>query len=91
MVCLEGLKAGVPLVAADSGGPAELFEHMNSGYLVPNKNPEAAADAIKHLITDLGLRRRFATKGREYVHQKFNVIKNAAELDKLYRSLTSGL
>jgi glycosyltransferase involved in cell wall biosynthesis len=84
MVCLEALKAGVPLVAADSGGPAELFEHRKSGWLVPNKDFVAASDAIKELAKNYALRERFSREGKKYVAAKFNIAENAKELDNLY-------
>jgi glycosyltransferase involved in cell wall biosynthesis len=87
MVCLEALKAGVPLVAADSGGPAELFEHQKSGWLVPNKDFVAAADAIKELAKNYTLRERFSREGKKYVAAKFNIAENAGELDNLYTYL----
>ena len=87
MVCLEALKAGVPLVASDCGGPAELFEHMRSGWLVPNRDFVAAAEAVNALIVNRSLRERFSTEGKKYVFKNFNVWKNAKELNRLYDSV----
>lgn len=87
MVCLEALKTGVPLVAADSGGPAELFEHMRSGWLVPNRDSAAAAEAISELAKNRSLRERFSVEGKKYVSAKFNIAENAKQLDELYTYL----
>ncbi|MBK7803603.1 MAG: glycosyltransferase [Chloracidobacterium sp.] len=65
MVCLEALKAGVPLIASDCGGPAELFKHMESGWLVPNKDFVAAAVAIRTLANSNEIRLRFSKRGQE--------------------------
>ena len=46
LTCLDALYYGVPLIATDCGGPAELFENGRSGLLVPNRNVPAMAEAI---------------------------------------------
>lgn len=46
LTCLDALYYGVPLIATDCGGPAELFEHGRSGWLVPNRDVEAMAGAM---------------------------------------------
>jgi L-malate glycosyltransferase len=84
LVCLEGLKAGVPLIAADSGGPAELFEHMRSGFLVPNGGVTEAANAIKMLAGDPEKRRSFAAEGFLFVKKKFNIAELSEKLSKVY-------
>ena len=87
MVCLEALKTGVPLIAADSGGPSELFQHMKSGWLVPNKDFAAAATAIKELAKNYALRASFSREGKKYVRETFNIAENAKDLDALYARL----
>ena len=51
MTCLESLYYGTPLIATDSGGPAELFKHGESGHLVPNRDVQAMAKAWPFLHT----------------------------------------
>jgi len=89
MVCLEALKAGAPLVASDCGGPGEIIEHMRSGWLVPNRDVVAAADAIETLATDRGLRNRFRLEGRKRARSKFDVRENARQLSGLYSALSN--
>jgi glycosyltransferase involved in cell wall biosynthesis len=87
MVCLEALKAGIPLVASDCGGPAELFEDGKSGFLVPKRDVIAAAEAIRTLVTNFELRKQFSAEGKMYVHKRFNVVVNSNILDNLYSGL----
>ena len=87
MVCLEALKAGVPLVASDCGGPGEIIEHMRSGWLVPNRDVVVAADAIETLAADRDLRNRFRLEGTKCARARFDVGENAGELKDLYHSL----
>ena len=71
LTCLDALYFGVPLIATDCGGPAELFEHGKSGLLVPNRDVRAMAAAINRLAADAALRREFSAASRRYVRQKF--------------------
>jgi len=84
MVCLEALKAGVPLVASDCGGPAEIVENMKSGWLVPNRDFRAAASAIEQLQKDRKLRERFTIEGPLRARSKFDVQKNGRLLRNVY-------
>lgn len=71
LTCLDALYYGTALIASDCGGPAELFEHGRSGWLVPNRDVGAMAAAISRLGADAGLRAAFAEAGQQYVSQKF--------------------
>jgi len=71
LTCLDALYYGVPLIATDCGGPAELFENGKSGLLVPNRNVAAMADAIIELAGNIDQRRAFSSASRSFVRQKF--------------------
>jgi glycosyltransferase involved in cell wall biosynthesis len=71
LTCLDALYYGVPLIATDCGGPAELFEAGKSGLLVPNRHVAAMADAIVALAANEALRRQFSAASRIFVREKF--------------------
>ena len=71
LTCLDALYYGVPLIATDCGGPAELFENGKSGLLVLNRNVPTMADAIVALAGNEDLRRQFSGASRTFVRQKF--------------------
>ena len=50
-VVVEALVRGVPVIATDGGGPAELVRPGRSGTLVPSADVEALASAIEELVT----------------------------------------
>ncbi|MEM6843694.1 MAG: glycosyltransferase family 4 protein [Bacteroidota bacterium] len=89
MTCLEALASGVPLVATDSGGPAELFEHGMSGYLVPNRDAEAGTKAILLLAEDKRIRKRFSQNGISYVRCKFSTENTVGKLTNLYAKIVT--
>lgn len=71
LTCLDALYYGVPLIASDCGGPAELFEAGKSGLLVPNRNVSAMADAIVELAGNETMRRQLSVASRLFVRKKF--------------------
>ena len=71
LTCLDALYYGVPLIASDCGGPAELFENGKSGLLVPNRDVPAMAAAITKLAADEELRQQFSKASRQFVRTKF--------------------
>jgi glycosyltransferase involved in cell wall biosynthesis len=63
-VTVEAFAASRPVITcADSGGPAELVQHEESG-LVLEPTPSGLARAFRRLIDDRDLAARFGTAGR---------------------------
>jgi glycosyltransferase involved in cell wall biosynthesis len=89
LTCLDALYYGVPLIASDCGGPAELFENGQSGLLVPNRNVPAMAAAITQLAADKALRQRFSTASRVFVRTKFAPAGTYELLAACYRRIIS--
>ncbi|MAF84338.1 MAG: glycosyltransferase [Gammaproteobacteria bacterium] len=48
-VLLESMGYGVPPIATDSGGCAEVVDDEESGYIVPVKDPDAISDRVIRL------------------------------------------
>ncbi len=61
----EALAAGVPVVAADTGGMAEVVLDGENGRLVPPGDPDALAAAIIGVLADPD-RARMAARAREH-------------------------
>lgn len=58
MVVLEGMLYGLPIAAADVGGPAEILAHEHTGLLFPPRDAGALADALVRLVKAPSLRQR---------------------------------
>lgn len=64
MVALEAMAAGRPVVAARSGALADLVAHGDTGLLVPPGDDAALAAALRVLLDDPALARRFGEAGQ---------------------------
>jgi colanic acid/amylovoran biosynthesis glycosyltransferase len=69
---VEALARGVPAVASDVGGVAELLGD-GCGVLVPPRDPKALADALVSLLRSPERRAGYAQAGRKRVEQEFAV------------------
>ncbi|HEY2652952.1 MAG TPA: glycosyltransferase family 4 protein [Solirubrobacteraceae bacterium] len=61
LVILEGMVAGVPVIAAGAGGPAEILQHDVTGILYEPSNEAELAESMRRL-GDRGLRERLASE-----------------------------
>lgn len=62
---LEGFRAGVPVVAADTGGVSSMVSDGVTGLLVPPGQPAALGAALQRVLRDQALARRLVTQGRQ--------------------------
>lgn len=67
LVVNEAMHAGLPVVASDTVGAAAggLVVDGRNGYVVPERDPAALAEALRRLVSDAELARRFGRQARE--------------------------
>jgi glycosyltransferase involved in cell wall biosynthesis len=61
-VIYEALASGVPVVTTPAAG--SVVRHGVDGFIVPERNPEALADALESLVQDRDLRTRMANSAK---------------------------
>lgn len=71
VVLIEAMELGLPIVASNVGGIPDVVVDGVSGILVPEKNPEALADAFKRLATDPNLVKQLLTGARKRIEECF--------------------
>jgi glycogen synthase len=71
MVILEGMLYGLPIVAAEVGGPAEILEHELTGILCPPKNVESLGRAILRFVRNHDLRQRIGITAANEVRRNW--------------------
>jgi glycosyltransferase involved in cell wall biosynthesis len=77
---MEAHAAGLPVVATDSGGIGEAVLDGRTGFLVPERDPQALADALARLAVDRGLRIRMGEAGRAHVEAEFALTRQSRRL-----------
>ena len=85
--CLETLYYGTPLIATDSGGPAELFENKHSGHLVPNRDVNSMVKAILELSSDPKLMQKYSRNSRDYIRKNYKFSTSLMEISHIYNKL----
>ena len=69
---LEAMSCGLPVVTTDCGGMREAVLDGIQGFVVPTRDPQAAADALARLYREPALRKKMGVAGRERVQNEFN-------------------
>lgn len=87
-ITLEALYYGVPAIVSNSGGPSEIIENGNTGILVSVGDVVGMTKAILKLSADVQLQMDFSKAGREHVIRKFDARLIAAQMEKVYFSVT---
>lgn len=84
---LEGMAAGVPVVATRVGGLPEVVRDGVDGLLVPPADPPRLAEAIASLFADPARAQRFGAAGRARARNEFHVDALVAGTASLYDAL----
>jgi glycosyltransferase involved in cell wall biosynthesis len=89
MVILEGMLYGLPIVAAEVGGPAEILEHGRTGWLFPARDADALGQALLHLMRKPRLRRQLGSMAALEVRGKWLWPKIVRNIKNVYRQAIS--
>ncbi|GAB4513480.1 MAG: glycosyltransferase [Roseibium sp.] len=84
-IVLEGWNAGLPVVAADSPGPAWLIEDGVSGLLSPCGDADALSASISRVLSSTDLRQALVRGGAARLAEQFS----EAGVVRAYESLLS--
>jgi hypothetical protein len=79
------MAAEIPVVSTSVSGIPELITHRHNGLLVPQKNPDALADALEELLMNPALRTELTKAGRERILQIFDARSNIKALARLFQ------
>jgi glycosyltransferase involved in cell wall biosynthesis len=82
LVVAEAMARGLPVIASNIGGPAEILTHEINGLLVEAGNERALALAIIELIKNPEKRKRFGQAARATVQQRFVIEENASRVEQ---------
>ena len=83
-VIIEAMQAGLPVIAANGGGPAEIIEDGVSGTLLPAPDPGSFASAMVDLWHRPAVRRCYAAAGCQRVQEAFTADRVASQIRNVY-------
>ena len=82
---IEASACEKPALVSKVGGLPEVVKDGVTGFIVPPRNPEKAAEAIEKLILNKDLRVRMGQAGRERVKQLYNWDNNVGQMISIYK------
>jgi len=90
IVALEGMAAGVPVVASQVGGLAEVVEHDKTGEYVYMRNPESIAWGVERVLNNHGHAAWLVKNGLEAVKRVYSWEAVAKKTTELYEDVIKG-
>ena len=84
---LEGMSAGVPAVVSSFGGNPYVIEDGVNGFVTPQKDGGAIAEAILKLRGDADLYNRMSASSKMVYAKRFTAEVSARELERVYLAL----
>jgi L-malate glycosyltransferase len=86
LAALEAMAQGVPVIASNTGGLAEIIQDGVNGRLVPSGDAQALAEAIRRAAIRGDERERWIQRGRDRAAE-FSIAKTAEQTEAFYRRI----
>jgi len=83
-VLMEAMSHARPIVATNVGGIPDVIHDGETGVLVPEKNPQALADAITRVLCDDALARRLGAAARASIQARVDWDKSVDDIVRIY-------
>lgn len=87
IVALEGMAAGVPVVASQVGGLAEVIEHDKTGVFVYPRSPESIAWGVAHVLFNPEHTRWMVQNAKEMVRKTYSWEAIAKKTVEVYKEV----
>jgi glycosyltransferase involved in cell wall biosynthesis len=85
VVLVEALCNRKPVFASEVGGITDVIKNGETGLLVPEKNPQAIADAVLRLLNNPAYAARLGEQGYQYAQDYFNWNRIMDQYETIYR------
>ncbi len=90
LAILNALAAGRPVAATGVGSTFGLLAEGETALLVPRRDPEAMARAIRKLLDDRARAEKMGEAGRRLVAERFPASASARAAEEIYRDVLGG-
>ena len=75
---VEAMGAGLPVIASDVGGTADIIDQGRNGLIVAGGSPADLGGAIERIMGDARLKEDMAVQSRAIAEERFDLHRNAA-------------
>ena len=89
-VTVEAMMAGCLVIGANTGGTSEIIQNCETGILYRRESTSDLAERILFALRNVDKSRRIAEKGKREALEKYTALRNAREIDALYRRAVQG-
>jgi glycosyltransferase involved in cell wall biosynthesis len=89
-VLVEGMACGLPVVAVDAHGPAEIVDDGETGWLVPPDDEDAMVEALVSVVNEDEERRRRGEAAYETARARYSWPALARGLAHVYEDVAEG-
>lgn len=90
LVVVEAMATGRPVIATAHGGPCEIVVDGVTGLLVPPKDPDALATAIRRVADDPTLAQAMGAAGRVRAIERYSSTAYLAGVHRVYDEIVPG-
>ena len=89
-VIVEAMARRIPIIAMNTGGPAEILEHEDTGLLVDPHDGTALVEAMRRVQSDAALRERLTANAYRVWQTKYTVAQKAEGVLRVHQEVLSG-
>ncbi|MGG4206951.1 glycosyltransferase family 4 protein [Paenibacillus jamilae] len=90
-VIIEGMAAGLPVIASNEGGPKETVVPHETGLLIEPGDPAKLEEAIRWMLEHPQERQQMGERGMERVKKHFVIENTVKDIVHYYKGLLAGV
>jgi len=83
-IFIEAMAGGIPILAADGGGAAELVRNNINGFRVPENDPVQASASLARMVHSADLRNELGRNGRAILESEYTLMLLERRIRNLY-------
>jgi glycosyltransferase involved in cell wall biosynthesis len=87
---VEAMAAGLPVIASDVGGTADIIDHGHNGFIVKAGDLGDLTAAIDAVLADAGRRAAMSARSRALAEERFDLHRNARRTLGLIKDAAAG-
>lgn len=84
-ILLEAARAGIPAIASNCGGAAEIIKHYETGFLFDIQNEANGLEFLKNLLNDRSLIKKMNLNAIKHFESEFIITKTTSKYAELWK------